>query len=55
VPLSTDSGALQLATHDLKQGLPGTPKRVGGIGSAAYDAIDPVPGSFAFRGFSLAS
>jgi methylaspartate ammonia-lyase len=39
VSLYIDSGALQLAKHDLKKGLPGPPKRVGGIGSAAYDAI----------------
>jgi hypothetical protein len=34
----TDAGALQLATHNLKQGLPGPPKKVTGIGSAAYEA-----------------
>lgn len=32
----TDKGALQLAKHNLKQGLPGTPHRVTGIGTAAY-------------------
>jgi hypothetical protein len=38
VSLYTDSGALQLAKRNLNQGLPGTPKRVTGIGSAAYEA-----------------
>jgi hypothetical protein len=35
----TDPGALQLAVHNLKQGLSGgTPKKVAGIGDAAYEA-----------------
>ena len=35
----TDSGALQLATRNLKQGLPGgTPKALTGIGAKAYEA-----------------
>ena len=34
----TDTGALQLAKQNLKQGLPGPPKKVAGIGSAAYEA-----------------
>jgi hypothetical protein len=35
----TDSGALKLATSNLKQGLPGgTPKKVKGIGTAAFEA-----------------
>jgi hypothetical protein len=34
-----DAGALQLATRNLKQGLPGgPPKKVSGIGEAAYEA-----------------
>jgi hypothetical protein len=34
-----DPGALQLAVHNLKQGLPGgTPKKVAGIGDGAYEA-----------------
>jgi len=34
-----DQGALQMAKRNLRQGLPGgTPKRVAGIGSAAYEA-----------------
>ena len=33
-----DPGALQLATRNLKQGLPGPPKKVSGIGEAAYEA-----------------
>jgi hypothetical protein len=38
----TDRGALQLAVHNLKQGLPvGTPKKVAGIGDAAYEAKGP--------------
>ena len=39
VALYTDSGALKLAKSNLKQGLPGPPKKVAGIGSAAYEAI----------------
>ena len=38
VAVYTDSGALQLATQNLKQGLPGPPKKVAGIGSTAYEA-----------------
>lgn len=35
----TDTGALQLATRNLKQGLPGgTPKPLKGIGTAAFEA-----------------
>jgi hypothetical protein len=35
----TDPSVLQLAVHNLKQGLPGgTPKKVTGIGDAAYEA-----------------
>ena len=35
----SDSGALQLAVHNLKQGFSGgTPKKVAGIGDAAYEA-----------------
>jgi hypothetical protein len=35
----TDSGAEQLATHNLKQGLPaGTPKLLKGIGSSAFES-----------------
>jgi hypothetical protein len=35
----SDPGALQLAVHNLKQGLPGgTPKKVTGIGDGAYEA-----------------
>ena len=34
----TDQGALGLAKRNLNQGLPGTPKKVAGIGSAAYEA-----------------
>ena len=34
----TDAGALKLARQNLKQGLPGPPKKVTGIGSAAYEA-----------------
>jgi hypothetical protein len=33
-----DQGALALASRNLRQGLPGTPKRVTGIGTAAYEA-----------------
>ena len=39
VSLYTDTGALQLARRNLKQGLPGPPRKVAGIGSAAYEAI----------------
>ena len=38
VAVYTDSGALKLAKQNLKQGLPGPPKKVSGIGSAAYEA-----------------
>jgi hypothetical protein len=39
VALYADSGALQLARRNLKQGLPGgTPRKVSGIGTAAYEA-----------------
>lgn len=38
IALYTDAGALQLAKRNLNQGLPGTPKKVSGIGSAAYEA-----------------
>lgn len=34
----SDSGMLQLADHNLKQGLPGPPKKVAGIGEAAFEA-----------------
>ena len=38
----TDPGVLQLAVHNLKQGLPGgTPTKVTGIGDAAYEAKGP--------------
>ena len=41
----TDAGALKLALQNLKQGLPGgTPKKVTGIGDAAYEAKGP-PGT----------
>jgi hypothetical protein len=37
-----DPGMLKLAVHNLKQGLPGgTPKKVTGIGDAAYEAKGP--------------
>jgi hypothetical protein len=39
IALYTDSGALQLAKRNLAQGLPGTPKKVAGIGSGAYEAV----------------
>ena len=38
VSLYTDQAALGLAKRNLNQGLPGTPKKVAGIGSAAYEA-----------------
>lgn len=38
VSVYTDQGALALATRNLNQGLPGPPKKVAGIGSAAYEA-----------------
>ena len=38
VSLYTDKGALALAKRNLNQGLPGTPKKVAGIGSGAYEA-----------------
>ena len=35
----TDSGALQLAKHNLRQGLPGgPPRKVPGVGAGAYEA-----------------
>jgi hypothetical protein len=34
----TDAGALQLAQSNLKQGLPGPPKKVAGLGGPAYEA-----------------
>lgn len=37
VAVYTDAGALQLAKRNLAQGLPGTPKRVAGIGTGAYE------------------
>ncbi len=37
----SDAGALQLARRNLMQGLPGTPRRAKGIGSAAYEASGP--------------
>src|SRR5262245_51573029 len=39
VAVYSDSGALQLAVHNLKQGMSGgTPKKVAGIGTDAYEA-----------------
>ena len=38
VSLYTDQGALALAKRNLNQGLPGPPKKVAGIGTAAYEA-----------------
>ena len=38
VAVYTDTGAFQLAEQNLKQGLPGPPKKVYGIGSLAYEA-----------------
>lgn len=38
VSLYSDQGALGLAKRNLNQGLPGTPKKVAGIGSGAYEA-----------------
>jgi len=38
INLYTDTGALQLAKRNLKQGLPGAPKKLAGVGSAAYQA-----------------
>lgn len=38
VSLYTDQGSLQLAKRNLNQGLPGTPRKVARIGSAAYEA-----------------
>lgn len=38
IALYTDPGALQLANRNLKQGLPGKPRRVAGIGGGAYEA-----------------
>ena len=38
VSLYTDQGMLGLAKRNLNQGLSGTPKKVVGIGSAAYEA-----------------
>ena len=50
IVLYTDSGALQLAQRNLAQGLPGTPKKVAGIGTAAYVGVG---GSSAGIHFSL--
>lgn len=50
VALYTDQGALQLATRNLKQGLPGgTPRKVAGIGSAAYEATGATSTGLHFR------
>ncbi len=38
VALYADTGALSLAKNNLSQGLPGTPKKVAGIGGSAYEA-----------------
>ena len=38
VSVYTDQGALQLAKRNLAQGLTGTPRKVAGIGSGAYEA-----------------
>jgi hypothetical protein len=38
VSLYADQGLLQLAKRNLKQGLPGVPRKVAGIGSAAFEA-----------------
>lgn len=38
VAVYKDPGALKLAVQNLKQGLPGSPKKVTGIGSAAYES-----------------
>ncbi len=35
----TDPGVLQLAQHNLRQGLPGPPKKVKGLGGPAYEAM----------------
>ena len=37
IALYADKGALQLATRNLNQGLPGAPRKVTGIGSAAFE------------------
>ena len=39
VALYTDPGALALAKRNLRQGLPGAPKKVTGIATGAYEAI----------------
>jgi hypothetical protein len=39
IALYGDAGLLQLAKRNLNQGLPGTPKKVSGIGSAAYEGV----------------
>ncbi len=38
VALYSDPGALALAKRNLRQGLPGAPKKVTGIGTGAYEA-----------------
>jgi len=38
IAVYSDDGMLQLADRNLKQGLPGAPKKVAGIGDAAYEA-----------------
>jgi hypothetical protein len=38
VAVYTDRGMLKLADQNLKQGLPGPPKKVAGIGDAAFEA-----------------
>lgn len=38
IAVYSDTGVLQLAKHNLKQGLPGPPKAVTGIGSGAFVA-----------------
>lgn len=38
VSVYADPGMLQLAKRNLNQGLPGAPKKVAGIGTAAYEA-----------------
>ena len=38
IEVFTDTGMLSLATHNLKQGLVGTPKSVSGIGNGAFES-----------------
>ena len=38
IEVFTDPGMLSLATHNLKQGLVGTPKSVSGIGGGAFES-----------------